>query len=211
MIPPPVIEAAAEIHRFLKKKRWRFCLIGGLVVTRWGEPRTTHDVDLSLLVELGNELRHIEALLEEFEPRLPDAALFAIHNRVLLLHASNGTPIDIGLAAFPNEERIISRATRFKFAEGVTLTTISAEDLIVMKSIAGRPEDWIDVRGVIVVQGNKLDWPYVVASLEELAELAPIAEVVERLEQLREEVNRRHPDAPTIRKRRSIKKKRQEE
>ncbi len=211
MIPPPVIEAAAEIHRFLKKKRWRFCLIGGLVVTRWGEPRTTHDVDLSLLVELGDERKHIDALLEEFEPRMPDAASFAVHHRVLLLHASNGTPIDVGLAAFPNEERIISRATRFKFAEGTTLTTISAEDLIVMKSLAGRPNDWSDVRGVIVAQGSKLDWSYIVASLEELAELAPIPEVLEKLERLRDEVNRRHPDAPKITKRRSIRKRQQEE
>ena len=28
---------------------WRFCFVGGLALQRWGEPRVTEDVDLTLL------------------------------------------------------------------------------------------------------------------------------------------------------------------
>jgi hypothetical protein len=37
----PVFEAALELQSFCRANSWRFCFIGGLVVARWGEPRTT--------------------------------------------------------------------------------------------------------------------------------------------------------------------------
>ena len=51
----PVLEAAAELQRFLESLRWRFCVIGGLAVLRWGQPRTTQDVDVSLERKRGKE------------------------------------------------------------------------------------------------------------------------------------------------------------
>jgi len=36
--------------------------------------------------------------------------------------------------------------------------TAAAEDLVVMKSFAGRDQDWIDVRGILLKQGGTLDW-----------------------------------------------------
>ena len=96
----PVYEAAVELQQFVKRQRWRFCVIGGLAVYRWGEIRVTKYVDISLLVELGDERQYIEKLLKKFKSRIPGAAEFALQNRVLLLTASNGIPIDIGLASF---------------------------------------------------------------------------------------------------------------
>ena len=83
----PVYAAAVEVHRFFRKKRWRFCIIGGLAVIRWGQPRTTRDVDCTLMVQLKTERRIIQALLREFKPRRDDAEVFAIQNRVLLCSA----------------------------------------------------------------------------------------------------------------------------
>ena len=107
----PVYEAAVELQRFVKRQKWRFCVIGGLAVFRWGEIRATKDVDISLLVELGDEARYIDDLLKKFASRIPDAKEFAIQNRVLILIASNGVPIDIGLASFTYEIEVVDRAT----------------------------------------------------------------------------------------------------
>ena len=72
-----VIRAAAELQSVFIAQDWRFCFIGGLALQRWGEPRETVDVDLTLLTGFGAEDRFIEILLQHFERRIPDAAQFA--------------------------------------------------------------------------------------------------------------------------------------
>ena len=78
---------------------WEHCIIGGLAVQRWGEPRLTRDVDLTLLTGIGREEAFVRPLLQHFSGRLPDALAFALDNRVLLIRASNGKDIDISLGA----------------------------------------------------------------------------------------------------------------
>lgn len=50
-----VIRAAAELQALCESEGWKFCSIGGLAVVRWGEPRATVDVDLTLLTGFGGE------------------------------------------------------------------------------------------------------------------------------------------------------------
>jgi hypothetical protein len=65
----------------------------------------------------------------------------------------------------------------------------AAEDLIVMKAFAGRPQDHRDIRGVLVRQGTRnLDWKYIVKYLSELAEAKEQPEIVTELLKLRDEV-----------------------
>ena len=87
-----VIRAAAELQTVCEHEGWRFCFIGGLAVQRWGEPRETVDVDLTLLTGFGDEDRFVSALVARFEPRIDEAAAFARANRVLLLRARSSSP-----------------------------------------------------------------------------------------------------------------------
>ena len=48
MTPPRLVEAADELLRFLDANGRSACLIGGIVVSRWGEPRATNGVDLDI-------------------------------------------------------------------------------------------------------------------------------------------------------------------
>jgi hypothetical protein len=147
-------DAADEVQQFLRRRGWRFCIIGGLAVVRWGQPRLTQDVDFSLLTGLGAEQHYIDALLAAFRPRIPDAAPFALQSRVLLVWAANDVPIDIALAAFPYEEQVIARASEFEFVPGLPLLTASAEDTLVLKAFAARDTDWVDVEGIVVRQAH---------------------------------------------------------
>ncbi len=52
---PGVLAAAVEVQDFCQQRKWRFCFIGGGAVQRWGEPRLTQDVDLTLLTGFGDE------------------------------------------------------------------------------------------------------------------------------------------------------------
>ncbi len=90
-----VIRAAAELQELCNKEQWKFCFIGGLALQRWGEPRETIDVDLTLLTGFGSEEKYIQTLLAAFNPRVDNAADFALRNRVLLLRAASGVGLDM--------------------------------------------------------------------------------------------------------------------
>ena len=152
---------------------------------RWGEPRETIDVDLTLLTGFGGEEKFIHKLLQGFEGRIEDAAAFAQKHRVLLLRSVSGVGMDIALGALPFEESAVSRASPFVFPGNVSLRTCSAEDLIVMKAFAARPRDWVDIDGVIVRQSGSLDWTYIGQQLGPLAELKEAPEILKQLEKRR--------------------------
>ena len=167
----PVFEAAFEVDTFCRERHWRFCFIGGIAVLRWGEPRLTRDADLTLITGYGTEAPFVDALVARFEGRVDDTAGFAMRNRVVLLRASNGTPIDVALGALPFEEHAIERATPFAIGDGNSIVTCSAGDLVVYKVFAGRDRDWLDVEGVLVRQSVSLDWGLILAELRPLLEL----------------------------------------
>lgn len=150
-------DAALEIQTRLDDLGHSFCIIGGLAAVYWGTPRSTQDVDVSLLVPLGDERNVADALLKHFAARIDDAADFAVQSRVLLIHASNGVPLDIAFAAFPLEQAMIERSQICELQPGLQLRLMTAEDLIVTKAIAARPQDELDIGGIIDRQGSHLN------------------------------------------------------
>ena len=76
---------------------------------------------------------------------------------MLLLETAEGVKIDVALAAFPFEIEAIERATPWTLGESVALRSCSAEDLVVYKLVAGRPQDLVDVEGIVRRQEDRLD------------------------------------------------------
>jgi hypothetical protein len=105
-----IFVTAVGLQAFCDRRGWRNCFIGGVAVQRWGEPRVTRYVDLTLLTGFGDEANFIDGLLAEYSGRIPDAREFAIRNRVLLLQSVDGVGIDVSLAALPFEERLVGNA-----------------------------------------------------------------------------------------------------
>lgn len=176
-----VFHAAAALQAACESEGWKFCFIGGLAVQRWGEPRETVDVDLTLLTGFHDEARFAEALVARFEPRVPEPVAFALANRVLLLRAPSGVGLDIAFGGLPFEHDVVHRSTFFTFPPEIPLRTCSAEDLVVLKAFADRPKDWVDVEGILIRQAGQLDWDYVVAQLTPLAELKESPDILRRL------------------------------
>ena len=175
-----MFEAAKEVSGFMASQDWEHCIIGGLAVQRWGEPRLTRDVDLTLLTGIGEEETFVRPILERFAGRLPDALSFALDKRVLLIYAANGTDIDISLGALDFEIDMLERATSFEFAPDCILPVCSAEDLFIMKAFAARPRDWLDAESIAARQRGRLDAAYVVRHISILAELKEASEILER-------------------------------
>lgn len=180
----PLFKAGLELQKFMQERQWPFCFIGGLAVIRWGEVRMTQDIDLSVLSGFGNEQFYVDGLLSKFKSRVEDARNFALTNRVLLLAASNDVSVDVSLAGLPFEQEMIERASSFFYDAECSLITCSAEDLIVLKAFADRMIDWMDVEGILLRQGNGLDYQYIIDHLEPLCALKGFPEIVGKLKQL---------------------------
>jgi hypothetical protein len=186
-----VLAAAGEVQAFCRNRGWRFCFIGGVALQRWGEPRFTQDVDLTLLTGFGAEEEYVDALLQEFKPRRRDAKEFALKHRALLIETRNGIGVDAALGALPFEERTVQRASEWTWEPGRSLTICSAEDLLVHKVFAGRDQDWADAERVLTRQYGKLDLAQVHAELKPLLGLKGEPGALARLDEMIARVDRR--------------------
>jgi hypothetical protein len=81
---------------------------------------------------------------------------FVRTTRVLpLLHRGSGFPADVVLGGPGLEEAFLQRANT-RVVHGLRVPVASAEDLIVMKVLAGRRKDEEDVVAIVSAQGKKL-------------------------------------------------------
>ncbi len=179
-----LLQAAARLQRQLDEQGWRFCFIGGIANFHWGTPRLTVDLDLTLMTGFGNEASTVDGVLGLFAPRIEGARDFALEHRVLLVRTLDGFPVDIALGAMPFEEASVSRALNVEIVPGALIRICSASDLVVHKAFAARPQDWVDVEGVIVKQRGQLEWGQIWRNLRELAELKGEPEILTELERV---------------------------
>ena len=176
-----VFEAALELQRFCESQQYRFCFIGAVAMGRsschagrWSDP----------IDRLRGEERFISGLIQHFRPRRPDAAQFALKNRVLLLLASNDVPIDIALGGLPFEARTIERSSAWQITPDTKITTCSAEDLVVYKAFANRGQDWADIERVLMRQMKRLNVDLIFEELRPLLQLKGEPEIEERLRKM---------------------------
>lgn len=168
----PLVLAGVRTLEVLRAARIDGCVIGGLAVARWGEPRLTADVDVVAVSMVEHDREAVDALLRAFEPRRPDARQFALEHRVLLLRDASGVPIDVSLGALEFERDLAARATPWTVEGCPPLRTCSAEDLVVMKAFAARDRDWSDIAGVVARQGDRLERGAILERFAPLAEFA---------------------------------------
>ena len=182
--PSRLIEAALEIQRFCEHRRWPFCFIGGIAVLHWGEARLTRDADLTIFTGIGGEQYFIEEILTQFKSRIENPRTFALEHRVLLLYATNRIPVDLTLGALPFEESAVRDAAMQEITPGVKLRLCSSATLVVYKVFASRPQDWLDVEGIVVRRKREIDWAHVRQELGPLLQLKEDSESLPRLEAL---------------------------
>ena len=179
-----ILQAAVSLGQQLEIFGIPYCVIGGVAVQRWGEPRQTVDVDATLFTGFGCEDSAIERLLSQFESRINNPLEFALQNRILLLKSPKGTDIDLSFGALPFEERLIERSSEWTVPRHGMIRTCSAEDLVVLKAFASRPQDWIDVEKVIIRQGQRLNRSLVINELTPLSELKEEPQILEHVQSL---------------------------
>lgn len=179
-----VFASALAVQACCEDKGLPYCFIGGVAINRWGRQRITLDAYLVVLVAPGKEEQVIETLLERFPARMEDPIQFALERRVLLLHPKEGATVDVSLGMLDFEHNLVARATTFTWAPGIDLKTCSAEDLIVMKAFASRAIDWMDIEGILVKQGKRLNFDQIFDELTPLVDLKEQPEILTKLHEL---------------------------
>ena len=102
------------------------------------------------------------------ELRMPDAEAFAERTRVLpFVHGRTRIPVDIVLAGPGLEELFFSRVRERRIGD-LRVPVASAEDVVTMKVLAGRPKDLEDVVAIARAHGGDLDVEHVRETLRTL-------------------------------------------
>jgi hypothetical protein len=163
----------------LKKVEIPHVLIGGLAVSQLSRPRLTADIDVLTYLE---EDDRIPILVENasnagFSPRIQEAEAFARRNRVLLLiHDRSRIPVDLSLGMLPFEKEVIQRS-RIIQAGGLQLPIPSVEDLVILKAVAHRAVDLMDIEALLDVH-PKIDRIRIEGMVGEFSEALEMPEIL---------------------------------
>ncbi|MHC1783263.1 MAG: nucleotidyl transferase AbiEii/AbiGii toxin family protein [Anaerolineaceae bacterium] len=124
-------------------------IIGGIAASLLGAPRFTADLDAVFLLRVDELPRLLnEAARRGIAPRISDPEGFARKNRILLLrHTASGINIDLSLGILPFEIEMVQRSEVVD-AGMIQLRLPTPEDLIIMKAVAHRPKDLMDIQAI---------------------------------------------------------------
>lgn len=168
-------QALALLHDALSAQGIPYMVIGGLANARWGVPRATLDVDVTVHVEEGGIPRVVGDLARRFACPVEDGVTFVARTRVLPLVISE-TKVDLIFSLLPYEREAIGRAIPYEVL-GRPIPFCAAEDLVLHKIISTRPKDSEDVQGVLKSQRGKMDLQYLEPRVRQLSELLERPEI----------------------------------
>lgn len=152
-LPEPLqtfVEPLTALQRLLDRFGEQGVIIGGIATGFLGKPRFTVDLDAMLLASTSDIPRILAMAKEDgIEPRTDKVVEFAKKSRVLLLrHSASGANIDISLGVLPFEEEVVARSKVYDVGL-LSVRLPTPEDVIIMKAIAHRPKDLIDIQSII--------------------------------------------------------------
>lgn len=179
MRPPASVALLRDLAAVLRRRRLRWYVFGAQAASFYGRPRRTEDVDVTVRVPDGRLRSLLSALADAtFLPRVPDAEAFAARTRVIpFVHRRTSMPLDLVLAAAGLEQQLLDRAVRVDLG-GVRVPILSPEDVIITKLLAGRPQDLLDVRGLLDLRREALELGRIRGVLGELDDALGDVELV---------------------------------
>ena len=176
------IHAGLVMHDFFfEDHKLNYVIIGGIALQFWGEPRFSHDVDIIVQDKLDlDDL--VKVTTEAFGSRAPDPYQFVKATRMILLNVEN-VDVNVAIALRSYEELLFERSQSFGVERGRELFICSAEDLIMHKALAGRPQDLADIQSIVYRQGDNLEVRYIRSWLTDFSNALADDLILDRFEQ----------------------------
>jgi hypothetical protein len=154
-IPPSLLLPLEDLGKWLGGIPASSVIVGGIAVSFLGRPRFTQDIDaLTILPESVWERALATAPRYGIVPRIDDALALARRSRVFLLrHVVSSIDIDVILGGLPFEKNAVDNAV-FHRIGGLDIPLPRVEDLMIMKAVAHRPRDTLDVQSLLETNPN---------------------------------------------------------
>lgn len=154
-------ELLSRLATALNGAKIPYMVIGGQAVLLYGEPRLTRDIDLTLgigpdevnqLIDLLPSLE-LSALTQNPQEFVEETMVLPCQDK------KTGIRVDFIFSLSSYEKEALNRAKKIKMGT-VEIRFASIEDLIIHKTIAGRPRDWEDVERVLS-KNPQTDIPFI--------------------------------------------------
>ena len=145
-----------------------YMVAGSLSSNAYGIPRSTKDADVVLVLQPGQLDAVMNIVGRDFilDPQASFEAVTGTYRHIIQV-ASIAFKIELFLLSRDeHDQKRFQRKERVSSAQvGCDLWLPTPEDVVVMKlrwaKGAARSKDTDDVRNIIAVQGEALDWPYI--------------------------------------------------
>jgi hypothetical protein len=156
-VPSPFVDLLADLAGALDEVGAGWYLFGAQAALIHGAARLTADVDVTIHLRGVDTKALVKALTGAgFQMRV-EGDDFLARTRVLpVVHTATGIPADLVLAGPGLEELFLERA-EIRDLDGVKVPVARAEDIVVMKILAGRPKDLEDVVAILAAHPGDLD------------------------------------------------------
>lgn len=155
-----------------------YLLVGSFASNYYGIPRSTKDADFVIQMSGGVGVEFARLLGTDFriDPQLSFETITGTY-RQLVRHSRSTFKIELFLLSqdLHDQERFARRREERLFERKVWL--LSPEDVIVSKLRWARGKDEDDIRNVMTVQGEKLDWNYVESWCQRHSTLASLQKI----------------------------------
>lgn len=162
---------------FLEYRHLAYAVIGGMALAQWGVVRATLDVDFKIAVPDTDYAAVRDLLVRRFPlPGRPDLPT----NPLIVSVDADGVIVDFLLALPGYDSGVVDRAIR-KSYKGHEIRFCSAEDLIILKAVAARPRDWLDIEGLVEAQRSRLNLDFIRDWSDQFAEALERPEISDRL------------------------------
>lgn len=147
-------EALIRLDTDLQALRARWALVGGWAVSLLAEPRTTRDVDVTVVVASDREAERIaRAFLHRGYRYLPESVLeqtavgrLATVRFVSPAPTTGETIVDLLFASSGIEPEVVAASSRLEVLPGFFVRVAQLGHMIALKVLAGRAQDVADLQ-----------------------------------------------------------------
>ena len=148
-----------RVTKLLQKHGLEFALIGGLAASIRGRVRVTADIDIVVDCDVLKAIEFLDQLDKRaYRPFVEDPQLSIRQFFILPIEdVKSGIRIDLAIGESGFEKMIVQRAST---PDGYSVPVATAEDLLLMKLMAGRTQDLSDVEGIVELNRDAIDWRY---------------------------------------------------
>lgn len=163
-MPDDHIPHMMTVAKALESSSVPHVLVGSMSSNVHGFARSTKDIDLVVQIDRPGLDRLFAALEESFnlDPQASFETITGTLRHVLIAKDSKFKVEIFQLSQdIHDQERFRRRLTVRYPSLNARVSILTAEDVIITKLRWARAKDLEDVRDVLAVQGNKLDWNYI--------------------------------------------------